>query len=82
MFTSRIAGKMGYSTLDSWRYEQIHHFIASLPHPIRSGDNLLPIEKLFSSPGYAQHLTSRIYCKIIREIRPKIPSLMGKWEQD
>lgn len=67
--------------LNGWRYSQLKHFIETLPQPIRSSENLLPLEQLCTATGKKRGI-SRIY-KILMGMKVlEMPPFIGKWEAE
>lgn len=50
--------------IDEWQDNQLKHFIETLPQPIRSAENLLPLEKLCVDKR-GKRVISRIYRVLI-----------------
>lgn len=50
---------------NEWRYFQLKHFIAAIPHPVREGDDLTAFERLCTTEKACGGI-SRIY-KILME---------------
>lgn len=42
-----LKDKDEWFVIDFWRYKQLKHFVDSVPQPIRSMENLLPLEQIF-----------------------------------
>lgn len=67
--------------IDPWRYNQLIHFIDSLPHPIRTVENLLPLEKICM-----EKKRKGGFFKIYRALREmgdfEAPPYIKKWEME
>lgn len=67
--------------LNGWRYAQLSHFVKSLPGSIREENNLLPIEKIFSSNKTRGYI-SAIYKMLLNSAEMETPPFIKKWEKD
>lgn len=67
--------------INPWRYSQLKHYVGSLPQPIRSVDNLTPLEKIcVDREGRGGF--SRIYKVLVDLERLETPDYIGKWEKE
>lgn len=67
--------------IDVWRYSQLKHFTETLPQPIRSVENLFPLEKICVDKG-RRRVISRIYRVLHNGTGPEIPPYIEKWERE
>lgn len=64
-----------------WRSLQLNHFIKNLPQPIRSGEELSMLERLFVDKD-PRNTVSKM-CKILlRAEEVEIPPFVRKWEKE
>lgn len=65
--------------INEWRYQQLKHLITTIPQPIRTAENLNPIERLCSVQTTLKHVISQIY-KILTDLggSGKTPIQMGR----
>lgn len=67
--------------MDSWKYRQLKHFVESLPQPIRSIEDLYPLEKALIKKSRRGGM-SRIYRSLIEMGETDRPRFLGKWEEE
>ena len=46
--------------INEWRYFQLRHFIAALPHPLREGDYLTPMERISNMKKTSGNISEHI----------------------
>lgn len=67
--------------VNKWRYFQLKHSVAALPHPIRDGDDLTPFKRLCTMEKARGNIL-RIY-KILMEVEGlEMPTYIKKWEEE
>lgn len=67
--------------IDEWRYLQLYHFTQSLPHPIRSGDELTPLERMCCTNN-AKKTISKLYNLVLKVNEVEIPPYIKKWKHE
>lgn len=67
--------------IDGWQYFHLKHFFESLPQPVRSTDNLLPMEKLSLATDRRKGI-SAIYKMLMEGNGRERPPYISKWEEE
>lgn len=65
-----------------WRYNQINHFLKTLPLPLRSIQDLNGNESIFNHKDPPQHCISQFYGALTNLQSPEYPAYLIKWESD
>lgn len=67
--------------INEWRYLQLRHFVEGLPQPLRTEEELNPLEKLSLSPNKKKGI-SKIYKILLRGRGEEVPPFIEKWENE
>lgn len=67
--------------INEWRYLQLKHFVENLPQPIRTGEELMPLEGLCTAVNKRNNI-SKIYKILIEVEELEVPPYFNKWEKE
>lgn len=67
--------------INEWPYFQMRHFVEKLPQPIRSGEDLRPLEQLCTMVKSINNI-SRIYKILLATEEMEVPPYIKKWEKE